>query len=112
MQIVHSLTNHWIVASTIGCSIGNVLVFDSVYSSVDEATMSLIRQLFGVDVKVKQEVTPRQQGSSDCGVFAIAIATSLAFEHIPNSIAFQQNTMIDHLLTCFEKMYLTHFPVM
>lgn len=42
VQIIHSRNNHWIVASSIGCSTGKVLMFDSLYSSVDQATTNLI----------------------------------------------------------------------
>lgn len=87
MQIIHSRTNHWIVASTVGCSTGKALVFDSFYSSIDQATMNLIQQLFGADVQVKLEVTPRQQGGLDCGILAIAIAASLAYGQSPRFIA-------------------------
>ena len=62
VQLIHSRTNHWIVASTIGCSTGKVLVFDS---SIDQATTNLIQKLFGADIQVKLEVTSRQQESLD-----------------------------------------------
>ena len=43
------------------------------------------------------------------GVFAIAIATSLAFRNDPANITFQQDTMRDHLLKCLESGRLTVF---
>ena len=49
--------------------------------------MNLIQQLFGADVQVKLEVTPRQQGGLDCGILAIAIAASLAYGQSPRFIA-------------------------
>lgn len=42
----------------------------------------------------------KQEGLSDCGVFAIATATSLAFGRRP--VHFKQSTMREHLLKCFE----------
>lgn len=57
--------------------------------------MNLIQQLFGADVQIQLEVTPRQQGTVDCGLFAIAIAicTSLAHGQNSSSIVYQQHTM-------------------
>ena len=37
VQVLHTRGNHWIVASTVGCSAGDVNVFDSLYTSVDAA---------------------------------------------------------------------------
>lgn len=67
VQVLHSRGNHWIIASTVGCSAGEVVIFDSLYSSVDPATLDL---LIGVHVKVKLEKCPQQTGSRDCGLFA------------------------------------------
>ena len=78
LQVIHSRGSHWIVASMIGFSSGEVMVFDSLYSSIDRTTMKLILQLFGLNVKVKLEMSPQQHGVKDCGVFAIATCTSLA----------------------------------
>ena len=45
----------------------------------------------------------QQAGSSDCGVFAIAIATALAFGTDPLDLIFHQTEMIEHLAQCLEK---------
>ena len=42
LQILHGRGNHWIVIRTIGCCPGSVKVFDSLYSSIDQATLLLI----------------------------------------------------------------------
>ena len=75
--------NHWIVAATVGCSAGEVMVFDSLHSFMDEATLNLLKQLFGVHIKVKLERCPQQVGSRDCGLFAIANCTAFAFGSHP-----------------------------
>lgn len=46
LQIVHSRSNHWIVASTINCKQGEVAVFDSLYSSIGEGTKAIISSVF------------------------------------------------------------------
>ena len=49
LQIIHSRGNHWIVATNIGCA-PKLQVFDSFYSSVDEATIEFLTNLFGPSV--------------------------------------------------------------
>ena len=67
--------------TSIGCPAGVVKVYDSLYTSVDQATLQLISTLFGSDTQVKVEVGPKQLGVKDCGLFAIAMATLLASGH-------------------------------
>ena len=49
MQIIHSLGNHWIVATNIGCA-PKFQVFDTLYSSVDKATTKFLTNLFGPSI--------------------------------------------------------------
>ena len=58
------------------------------------------------------EKAKKQTGFKDCGVFAIAIATSLAHFGLDGAMAacFNQSALRDHLLLCFENMCLTPFP--
>ena len=46
----------------IGCAAGVVKVYDSLYKSVDQATLRLISTLLGSDTQVKVEVGPKQLG--------------------------------------------------
>ena len=46
LQVIHSCGNHWIIASTVGCTDDEVLVYDSVYSTLDTATLDVIANLF------------------------------------------------------------------
>ena len=110
LQVLHSRGNHWIVASTLGCSAGEVSVFDSLYPSVDEGTLGLLKQLFGVHIKVKMESCPKQADVSDCGLFAIANCTTLAYGGHSNSARFNQDAMRQHLLNCLESFYFIPFP--
>ena len=47
LQIIHTRDSHWIVATTIGCT-NEVLVFDTLYSTVDKPTIELIRRTFAI----------------------------------------------------------------
>ena len=48
-----------------------------------------------------------QKGSTDCGVFAIAVATSLLYGINPS---YKQDKMRDHLLCCLDSGSLSVFP--
>ena len=97
--------NHWIVVSMIGGSPDIVRIFDSLYTSIDEETPKRILELFGSYTKVEKVDCPKQQGDKDCGVFAIAIATSLASNNF--SYSFDQAAMRCHLVKCYGKFELT-----
>ena len=51
---------------------------------------------------------PKQAGTTDCGVFAIATATSLL--HGMNPSEYTQSLIRSHLIQCFETLDLTPFP--
>ena len=112
LQVIHSRGNHWVVASTIQCVPGEVKVFDSVYTSLDDGTNQTIQRMFGCytsPLRVTVVNKPKQQGGNDCGVFAIAVCTCLAFGEDPSKMIVCQAGMRDHLLKCFEENMLTQF---
>ena len=89
----------------IGGSPDIVRIFDSLYTSIDEETLKRILELFGSDTKVEMVDCPKQQGDKDCGVFAIAIATSLASNKFSYSL--DQAAMRCQLVKCYGKFELT-----
>ena len=108
LQIIHTRGNHWIVSSAIGCQPGEVKIFDSLYKSIDLETMVLISMIFRKEITtVHLEESQQQQGSYDCGIFAIATCTALVHGVTP---VFKQATMINHLYECFCTGTLTPFP--
>ena len=79
------------------------------YSSTDEGTMKILKQMFGVKVEVQVGEGPKQDGTTDCGLFAIATCVSLANGGIiPKK--FDQSKMREHLVECFENFNLIPFP--
>ena len=54
--------------------------------------------------------TIKQSGSSDCGVFAAAYATSLTFGHNPCAFVYDQCRMREHLLRCLQQKKMEPFP--
>ena len=110
LQILHCRGNHWCVVTSIGCSAGQVKVYDSLYTSIDQVTLDLITSLFGSSTQVKLEQGPKQLGVKDCGVFAIATATLLAYGGNPTTATFNQQAMRLHLIKTFENSHLQTFP--
>lgn len=108
LQVIHSRGNHWILASNIGCADGCLNVYDSVYASVDDDTSRVLRNLFNFQV-VNMIDFQKQKGGTDCGLFAIAAATSILHKH-DNTLNFCQNTMRQHTLYCLEQCNFTIFP--
>lgn len=51
-----------------------------------------------------------QNGSSDCGLYAIAFATAIAFGDDPGLCLFDQEKMRQHLYHCLEAGRLDPFP--
>ena len=109
LQVIHSRGDHWIVATTIQCVPGEVRVFDSVCTSLDDGTHQTIQSMFGHHTspfRVTVVNKPKQQGGSDC---AIAVCTCLAFGEDPSKMIICQAEMRDHLLKCFEEKLLIQF---
>ena len=61
-------------------------------------------------VIIKMARCQKQKGSKDCGLYAIAIATSLCFGSRPTKQVFRQDLMRSHLVNCFNKGSMTPFP--
>ena len=109
LQIIHCCGNHWIVASRVGCTKGTVNIYDSLYTSLDEPTKLLVSAMFQSNIQYIQPLQ-KQIGVTDCGLFAIAVITAIAYGTDPSQLQFKQEEMRKHLLTCFNNEYLTPFP--
>ena len=104
LQIFHCHTNHWTTASTICCHEGEVCIYDSLYTFVDDITMKSIADVISLST-IKYTILPiqKQEGSKDCGLFAIAIATYLAVGQDPHTLPlhhFVQKNLRPHLVFC------------
>ena len=64
--------------------------------------------MFGVEVTVQVGEGPKQDDTTDCGLFAIATCVSLANTGvIPKK--FDQSKMREHLVECFENQFNSIF---
>ena len=87
-----------------------VLVYDSLYRTLDQPTENIISNLFPAATITELVQVNRQTGGLDCGVFAVAISTALAFHQNPAVIKFDQPALRPHLVACFEKRQFSPFP--
>ena len=108
LQILHVRGDHWIVASTLLATDGLIYIYDTIYQDINKETVSVLENLFGLTAYVMINI-PKQSGSKDCGVYAIAIITALAHGENPATIKFKQDTMRPHLVHCLETESLTMF---
>ena len=87
-----------------------IIVYDSVYFDIEEEVKGLINSLFDKETKaVTSKQMPKQKGGSDCGVYAVSVATTLL--HGTKIGKYKSSLMRSHLICCFENYQLTTFPV-
>ena len=111
LQIIYCKSrHHWIVATTIKCSFAEVRVYDSIFQYCNEETKYIISNLFPNKLSIKVAHCQKQRGSSDCGLFAIAFATAVAFGINPSQLKLKQEALRAHLVNCFNKKHLSPFP--
>lgn len=104
---------HWVVATTINCIHDEVKVYDSLFQYLDQTSLKCIEKMFKQDdfsPQIKMSQCRKQKGSKDCGVYAIAFATAIAFGQNPGRQNFKQEEMRAHLVNCFNKNQISVFP--
>ena len=112
VQVIHDRGDHWIVASNVGCKKKEVSIYDSVYSSINKETENVVCGMFNAGSKMQVKMRPfqKQSGGMDCGLFALAAVTALAFNVDPSVLKLNQETMRQHLVTCLRNHKFTLFP--
>ena len=116
IQIVHVILgriHHWVVVSTVGCKKDEIEVYDSLQMQPNLYTRTVIAQYLrsqSHSFKIKVANVATQKGSTDCGLYAIAMMTSLAYNENPSNLIYNQQDMRIHLEQCFEKGILEKFP--
>ena len=110
LQIIYSRGNHWIIASNVHLEGSDkVMVYDSLYDSIDDGAQVVIHELFGVSKHDVAKVD-KQQGVQDCGVFVITFATVICCGQALHK-PFHQEAMCPHLVQCFEGDVCLPFPL-
>ena len=115
IQILHIHENHWAVITTIGCDsqVKKIRYYDSLYNDTTDNAEKIISKLIPTTPQLEVEIMKmtKQVGSNDCGLFAIAVATALAYNMDPTTLIFAQDKMRPQLADCFIKHKITEFPI-
>jgi hypothetical protein len=117
IQIVHDAdAKHWLVlACGFFSDVKTVFIFDSLTFNPKsrEHTLMCMSSLVRTESEsISYSVLPcqKQTNGYDCGVFAIAFATSLAFGEDPRELVYSSDTLRPFLIDCFRKNVLSTFP--
>lgn len=117
LQIVHvelGQTDHWVLMSTVGCPEGEVDLYDSLQHKPSLDTQTVIARYLrssSSSIRIKLINVAMQKGSTDCGLYAIAMMTSIAFKQDPECIVYDHNGLRLHLKECFDKGIIEPFPI-
>ena len=109
IQVFHS-NYHWSTVAKLP-SDGPLKVYDSMFMSITEEVRSLLSNKFEFH-NLKLATMQKQTESNICGLFAIAVATAIAYDKVPSDMHFVEHKMREHLCKCCEKSFLYTFPTM
>jgi len=115
VQIIHVSPDHWVCLSNKFSPEGTVDLFDSLHT-VPLEDGSIVAQACCIMHTPESILTVNvvsitfQEGGSDCGLFAIAMAYDLCAGVDPVSRKYQQEQMRSHLHSCISSKQLKPFP--
>lgn len=98
---------HWVCIHHID---GELRVYDSLYDNLTHLQSACIAALFPHAPKVVFPSVQKQTNGVDCGVFAIAFATSIALGEDPCGRVFDTSTMRPRLYEMLQREALMSFP--
>ena len=93
---------HWIVATTVA---NVVKVYDSMFHSTEKVIVNVF-QYTNTLPTIKIGRSQKQKGPNDCGTFAIAHVTAIAFGVQPEKQNITQDMMRAHLVNCLSSGYI------
>ena len=118
VQVLHVGGNHWVTVTNIGCQENRIKVFDSLRQKCSKkekqklcSSLAVLLNTSSSNMVIEWPSIQRQRGESDCGLFAVAVATSLVCGEDPGSMNYDQSVMREHLALCFHCEELAVFPV-
>ena len=117
VQILNVSGNHWITVSDIGCLKDTAVVYDSLHCANESSYRDkFLRQMAYMLMPRSRHMTlltadiQKQEGTSDCGLFTVTVATSLCCGVVPQDNSWKQSEMHKHLARCFKEGVLREFP--
>ena len=113
VQVLNTHSSHWVtVASPPSDITADVILYDSLCTGVTNPTKMQIAKLLMAEhspIRCVIDASQVQTGTNDCGLFALAAATSICFK-CPGSLKFDQPAMRSHFNSCMRKGIMTPFP--
>ena len=117
IQIINRSTHdggsYWITVSNIKCMQDEVTVYDSSYIDLPDAQAEIVASLIKPVknlIKVKMSNIYLQINGYDCGLYAIANATALAYGRDPSTQSYVPRMMRQHLIGCLKNISIKPFP--
>jgi hypothetical protein len=114
VQVLYTGSNHWITASNINCNPGTVRVYDgmqNVPSVCVKKQLAAICQVKESWLAIQLMNVDRQKVQGDCGLLAMAHATSLCMGQDPVNFVYAQEKMRQHFMDCLMLGKVQPFPV-
>jgi len=107
VQIHYNGDSHWLTSASIG---GEIKVFDSLLYKITDYTRKQLDQCYE-RIQYDMADVQKQDGSHDCGLFAIAFAVGIASGNWNAKAFFDQSLMRTHLQKCLENLEIKPFPI-
>ena len=119
IQILHDGNLHWVCTSNVSFGVSKDPAAVAMYDSMNQGYVAkFIKQqlasflcIQSAEMKVVMR-SVQQANNVDCGVFAIAFATALAFGEDPSKLRFDVSKMRTHLVECLKTKSMSPFPEM
>ena len=114
VQILYNeVRHHWLPVASVSNGIDEpvVNVYDSLFHTASSHTKKQIDCIVNIRIKLNFMDVTCQNGSDDCGLFAVAYATTICYGKKPEKFIFDQGLMRRHLLKCLENKLVEEFPV-
>lgn len=115
VQIIHVSGCHWACLSNCFCDSAEIDLYDCLHT-IPRENDGVMKQACTILKSEKSFATVNvinvqfQDGSCDCGLFAIAMAFDLCCGRDPFLQNYEQSKMREHLHCCLEKKQLVAFP--
>lgn len=112
LQVIHVRGCHWAALQVNGKD--DICYYDSLYDSLSQDTFEVIAQLVHSDnpvLNVKIMNMARQNGSTDCALFALATLTCICLGMDPQTAVFDQDELRSHYISMLESEIVASFPI-
>ena len=112
IQILHVNRNHWVCVA-VNDSKDVISLYDSLYTNIPLTLVDCVIVFIHSSAQVltfRNLQMQKQTNSSDCGVFAIATATSLCHGEDPTTVVWDTSKMRNHLMKCLLSNKMELFP--